>query len=124
MKILDEGHAFELESLDGDWTQQLLFVKREGKHYPGNIGSHPGTTMQEVLRALISRADYVNQQIPCLETEVGINAMKTALIMFEMRAKRVKLKQLKENTIDAVLKAVVCTVCGHVSCTEQHNAPA
>src|SRR5258707_13345918 len=65
-----------LINLDGVCMQTLQFVKREGEGYPGNIGHHEGTTMQEVLRVLIDRAKYINGQIPCDETLLGIYNMR------------------------------------------------
>jgi hypothetical protein len=53
VRTLDPGHRYALANLDGDGEDMLTFVKREGMLYPGNVGSHAGTTMQEVLRALI-----------------------------------------------------------------------
>jgi hypothetical protein len=61
MKVLEAGHKYELLSLDGGEPQILTFVKREGEGYPGNVGHHPGTTLQEVLRAEIDRGMYVGK---------------------------------------------------------------
>lgn len=117
MKVLDPGHEYELAPLDGNVTQTLTFVKREGAHFPGNVGYHSGTTMQEVIRALLDRARYVNNQIPCVETELAIHSLQTALALFEIRAKRVKGQHLMEQSLDDLESAVVCVTCGHVSCT-------
>lgn len=121
MKIMDPGHWYKLDSLDGDNSQTLMFVKREGPHYPGNVGHHPGTTMQEVLRVLIDRAIYVNSQIPCIETEMAIEEMQHALVLFEIRAKRVKGTYLSEITIENVEKAPICGECGHVGTSHDHR---
>ena len=120
MKVIDPGHEYELGSLDGELKQTLLFVKREGAHYPGNVGSHPGTTMQEVLRALIHRAEYVNAQIPCRETSIAIDMMRGAIHVMELRAKRVKGKTLYAD-IENIEKLPTCSRCGHVMCTEDHG---
>ena len=71
-RVIDPGHVYDLRRLDGPGVERLTFVKREGPRYPGNVGKHPGTTMQEVIRALIDRAEYVNAQIPNAETEAAI----------------------------------------------------
>lgn len=86
MQIVDHGHEYLLDSLDGNQENKLIFVKREGSKYPGNIGSHPGTTMQEVLRVLIDRACYVNNQIYSGQTALAIEHMKLALYQLEIRA--------------------------------------
>jgi hypothetical protein len=118
MKVLDRGHQYELAHLDGEGTQVLTFVKREGEHYPGNVGHHQGTTMQEVIRALLERARYVNWQIPCLETEAAIHCLQQALLLFEVRAKRVKGKHLDVSTLALLEACSTCDTCGHVRCTE------
>lgn len=67
-----------------------MFVKREGEHFPGNVGHYPGTTMQEVLRVLIDRAKYVNSQIPCLETEMAIEENATCVGTVRDKSKKSK----------------------------------
>ena len=92
MKILDAGHIYSLDSLDGNLEQTLTFVKREGEKFPFNSGSHAGTNCQEVLRVLIDRSEYLQKQKPCAETECIISSLKTAL-----------LKNLKENVSEIIL---------------------
>jgi hypothetical protein len=62
MKVIDEDHKFDLATLDGYEPIRLTFVKRNNPpdKYPGNKDAYPGTTTQEVLRALINRSLYVN----------------------------------------------------------------
>lgn len=124
MKVIDPGHKFELDSLDGEFKNILQFVKREGEHYPGNIGHYPGTTIQEVLRASISRLEHVNRQIPCLESEMVVDLLKSAITLLEIRAKRVKGKYLTETRIVEILQAKTCKMCGHVSCMEENHDKA
>lgn len=127
MKVEIPGHIYLLDVLDGHIPVRLPFVQRVGQKYPGNKVAHPGTTSQEVLRALIDRAVYVNNQTPCIETEMGLRHLEMALVMFEMRAKRVKNEHLDDflhNTdgIGDIISAPTCTVCGHVFCdTHGHN---
>jgi hypothetical protein len=117
MEILDPGHKFSLRHLDGDGEEILQFVKREGARYPGNVGHCEGTTMQEVLRALISRAEYVNSQIPCAETMAAIGFMKAVVYLFETRAARLH-ERFDELTIDEAVYGQTCGECGHVGCNE------
>lgn len=117
MFVLDSGHLFELAHLDGPGHETLRFVKRIGDRFPGNAGpAYAGTTLQEVLRALISRSEYVNGQIPCAETEAAIGLLKAALALFEIRAKRVKGEALDVATLDAIVNGATCPTCGHVFC--------
>lgn len=116
MKVIDPGHVYDLASLDGGKGHPLIFVKREGERYPGNVGSHPGTTTQEVLRALLNRARYVYAQIPCVETEAMIGCLQQALLLCEIRAARVKDKHLEAVSMLGFEYATVCKTCGHVAC--------
>lgn len=114
MKIRDPGHEYELDSLDGDYRQILVFVKREGSKYPFNEGTHAGTNCQEVLRVLIDRSEYLNRQVPCAETEAIIGNLKLALLLFELRAARRHNRQLNLETTQSLLSEAPCEICGHI----------
>lgn len=119
MKVIDPGHVYALRILDGGdppGVERLRFVKREGLGYPGNTGHHPGTTTQEVLRALIDRSEYVNGQIPCVETEAATNLMRAALLLLEMRAARRHGRELALETYEQLEDAPLCVKCGHAGC--------
>lgn len=120
MKIIDPGHEYEVASLDGDLPQKIVFVKREGPGYPGNVGSHPGTTIQEVLRVCIDRLFYVYEQTPCAETEAAANQLVTAILLLELRAKRRKNKALDLKGCLTIDWLETCATCGHINCEEQH----
>jgi len=114
VKVLDPGHRYELPHLDGDGTTTLTFVKREGEGYPGNVGHHEGVIMQEVLRALIDRAEYVDRQIPSAATSLAIECMQRACALLETRA---AVRHGRE--IPLAHHAVYGTPhkdCGHVGC--------
>lgn len=119
MKVLDSGHLYEVTILDGPCDHpeyhRLQFVKREGEGYPGNKGSYHGTTMQEVLRALVQRAQYVNKQIPCEETTEVIKLLKSANWLLEVRAAKRHGRVIDFDEFTA-LHASVCPKCGHVGC--------
>lgn len=121
MRVIDPGHAYELPSLDGNAPQRLVFVKRCGAGYPGNVGHHPGTTMQEVLRAMIERASYVNGQIACPETEAAIGLLQGALVLFELRAARRHGREPKA-TVAELVDGPTCPRCGHVGCDNPGHA--
>lgn len=115
MRILDPGHRFQLDSFDGDSGIQVLqFVKREGWMYPGNVGHDPGTNTQEVLRATISRAIYLNQQIPCWQTKVSIWLMGIVVWLYEHRA--AKRHRRETPGLYHSVYGVTCVHCGHVGC--------
>lgn len=117
MRVIDPGHTYALPTLDSEspWEVILQFVKREGEKFPGNLGHYSGTTMQEVLRALIERATYVNRQTPCPETETAIGLLKSVIVLFEIRAARRHGREL-DVTVDEVVYGETCPVCLHVGC--------
>lgn len=117
MTVIDPGHEYLLDSLDGEQTNRLVFVKREGEKYPGNVGSHPGTTFQEVLRALIDRAIYVQAQAPCPETAALIRHLTASVVVLESRAARMHGRGDTFSVADAVSGAGKCRSCGHVGCS-------
>lgn len=117
MKIIDAGHKYLLDSLDGGDAQVLVFVKREGPNFPFNQGSHSGTNCQEVLRALIDRTEYLLRQKPCAETEAAIGCMRSALLLFELRAARRHSRVLDLASTQDVMNNITCIECGHIGCT-------
>lgn len=116
MLVLDPGHRYGLTVLDGEAgaSAELTFVKREGAAYPGNVGKYPGTTIQEVLRALLDRGRYVNNQAPCLETELAIEHIRSALALLEIRAARKRGGYLTPKTLTELELAAPSALDGHV----------
>jgi hypothetical protein len=116
VNVIDPGHRYALDPLDGPLYQELIFVKREGDLYPGNVGHHPGTTTQEVLRALIERSAYVNAQTPCAETACVVQLLTACIVLLELRAARRHGRALGATVQDLVGGASKCGLCGHVGC--------
>jgi hypothetical protein len=116
MKVIDSGHYYLLNSLDGGLPVALYFVKREGPGYPGNKGTQPGTNMQEVLRALIERSEYLNRQIPCAETEAVIHHLRSSLLLLELRAARRHGRVLAIHSYEDIETMETCSKCGHIGC--------
>lgn len=122
MKVMDPGHLFVLNHLDGEGTSLLRFVKRVGDKFPGNEPpGYGGTTVQEVIRALISRIKYVDNQEPSLYNEDVIDDLRRALNTLECRAafKNNRLTQYTEYAYhyDGYVEDMpVCKTCGHIAC--------
>jgi hypothetical protein len=119
VNVLDPGHAYELATLDepdprANPPAWLVFVKRQGPKCPGNVGAHPGTTTQEVLRACLDRLLYVNVQRPCEETVAVVELLRAAVGLLEGRAAR--LKGRPAPTLAEAVYGATCPVCGHVGC--------
>lgn len=115
MKALDPGHVYSLDVFDGEAEAVLIFMKREGNGYPGNVGAHPGTNCQEVLRALIDRVEYLNMQIQHPQNDLIISSLRTALTAFEVRA----AERHGRKFIPAIMieRELPCKKCGHIGCS-------
>lgn len=115
MLTIDKGHVYSLCCLDGNESQNLIFVKRQGIKYPGNINAHSGTTTQEVLRACIERTIYVNSQKFYIGNLLAIFLFVVIIFIFEFRA------ALKHNCIPCfnlkkLYSGTICSQCGHIKC--------
>lgn len=116
MIVLDPGHKYQLAHLDGYATEILTFVKRKGDNYPGNLSSYEGTNMQEVLRALIDRIKYVNNQIPCSQNEIVLLKLREVVLLLEERAAiRHKREPIRKSYEIELLST--CDKCGHIGCS-------
>ena len=129
MKVIVPGHVYhtDLYDLPPDGMAPVIwigFMRRVGSRYPGNVDTSPGTNCQEVLRVLIDRCKYLNEQQPCFQTETIIYMLRTALWMFESRAKAVKGKKLHPlaaKHIGVIEALPTCSTCGHILCEENHQ---
>lgn len=119
MDIIDPGHIYSLNILDdpgGYISDTLIFVKREGEGYPGNIGHHPGTTTQEVLRALIDRTKYVDNQIHDTHNKAVLYYLRVAILHLELRAAKRHGRELLLFDLDKIEIQPVCIKCNHIGC--------
>lgn len=126
MIVEDPGHSYVLEAIDNKpfANQKLDFIKRVGPNYPGNTNAHDGILTQEVLRVLIDRCKYMNNQGPCAETDLIITNLRNALFLFEVRAARCRGAVIDYTRIDVIEDIPSCTTCGHISCDrDRHNKP-
>ena len=122
MKVIDPGHKYKLLTLDGNADQFLTFVKRHDPNnpnrFPGNTESYWGTTCQSVLRALLDRVYYLQNQIWCLENSIIIFCLKLIIWLFEFRAARRHEKEYWKGLAFAS-ESPMCETCGHTVC--EHN---
>ena len=121
MRILDPGHKYHLLSLDtpqpDDYGFQVLtFVKREGPGYPGNVGHHAGTTTQEVLRALINRSLYVNNQIFDWRNDMVTKKLRECILQLELRAAERHERGLYVPKLAGIESMPTCPKCNHIGC--------
>lgn len=102
MRILEPGHVYELNWLDGqspiklgvdnvpDLTNVLVFVNRE------KGTEHPGTQTQEVIRALIDRTQHCDRCLRWEGNDQIIYHLRMALVLHEARA-------LERKTIKGII---------------------
>ncbi len=99
MKIIEPGHVYHLNfldvppmyDLDDDRPELpsnlLTFVNREEGH------QHPGTQVQEVLRALIDRTYHCDNCMPHELNAMIVHHLRMALVFHEMRAMERKVER-------------------------------
>lgn len=123
MKVLDPGHRYMLDELDGGHLPQatIQFVKREGEKFPGNVGTEPGVLLQEVFRACIDRCNYLYNQVPCWQTRFIIMMLRNCIATLENRTRERRNQHLIPD-IDGINYAVelepTCHRCGHIRCLD------
>lgn len=119
MKVLDPGHTYELFQLDtlNNVLNVLVFVKREGEKYPGNVGHHPGTIIQDVLRCLINRLKYVDNQKHHIYNDMAIDHLRRAFELLEIRAAHEQGRSKIVANDQPVELMEFCHTCGHIGCT-------
>ncbi len=98
MKVIDEGHKYHLKTLDGieSDVEKLTFVRRFR-----DSDNYPGTTNQEVLRALINRVEFLNDEVPWEGNKEILKHLRMALVLHESRAlmRKVEKDQLKPELV-------------------------
>lgn len=137
MKVIDPGHYYELANLDAPpgscWA--LRFVKRVGDKYPGNEPpSYPGTTSQEVIRAVIDRIKYVDAQIDRTDLVSGYGHYTNSSVMYHLREalRWLEVRAAHERGDVAAQRAIeqmpvlledepICEGCGHIMCNRDHG---
>lgn len=90
MRVITEGHLYELENFEeGDIKQALQFIQKvpvfEGSSDLKTISN--GTTNEEVLKVLINRLQYLNGKFPCRENSIVITKLEEALMWLEKRTR-------------------------------------
>ena len=122
MKVIDQGHKYEVDVYDGEpgQTEIRTYMKRKGPKYPGNKSQYPGTNCQEDLRVLIDRVEYLQKQDQCPHNLAIIEYLRRALWLFEDRAARRHNIDQFDFRPDDIQYAEACKTCGHVVC-KGHN---
>jgi hypothetical protein len=80
MKVIEPGHIYQLQHLDGSGAGLLVFVNRE------DGTQHEGAQTQEVLRALIDRTRHCDSCLRWEGNDKIIEHLRMALVLHEARA--------------------------------------
>jgi len=119
VRVLDAGHRYQLGSLDGEYPQTLQFVKRcdmeKPWRFPGNTNSYAGATLQMVIRVLLDRIDYLQQQIWCPENWLITKLLQLTIWLLEIRAAR-RHKRSYWHGLRYAAESPLCKTCGHTTC--------
>jgi hypothetical protein len=120
MKIIKPGHIYQPELYDTPikYDNMIYFMERYGEKYPGNKETQSGTNCQELMRILINRISYLNNQEECFENIECIAKQQICIELFEQRAaKRHGLNLNKFNFIETNIEDLpTCKICGHIIC--------
>lgn len=113
MKIIEPGHIYEVENVDGTGTQRIQFVKRRGSDAEllPNDQRVEGIQSQELLRVLIDRTFYLHREQPWRENVQIIHHLRDALRLYESRAARRSIEKLSMPE-----RRDFCRNCGHFFC--------
>lgn len=100
MKVLTEGHKYELDMFESttndSGNQTIQFIEKTQKHGDdsGTLYTvNNGTTNEEVLAMLIDRMYYLQNKFPCRENAIVITKLEESLMWLEQRTK----KRIKQN---------------------------
>jgi hypothetical protein len=109
MKVLREGHRYELENFEnkGSEGQIIQFIEKEEKVLSLDqktnsiekslVTINDGTTNEEVLEVLINRLQVLSAKLPSTETSIAIHKLEEALMWLNKRTQD-RLKRGVEGT--------------------------
>ena len=87
MKVLDPGHCYELNLVDGGPPQTIQFIDKrpEGAGSQRLITAVDGTTNEEVLAMLIDRMYWLQNLASCRENSIVITKLEECLMWLNKR---------------------------------------
>ncbi len=112
MRVIEPGHVYEVQNVDGSGTQRIAFVRRrdkEGELLPEKL-RREGILTQELLRVCIDRTLYLNAENPCREDVEIVDRLRDVLRAYEARAARRTIEKLSMPE-----KHAPCPTC-HILC--------
>lgn len=87
MKVLVEGHSYQVSNFEHDSSQRLDFIHKLPLEEGGTelFTARNGTTNEEVLAVLIDRMNYLQSKFPCRENALAITKLDEALMWLNAR---------------------------------------
>lgn len=90
MKVLKDGHGYELANFEQDIpevNQHLHFIDKEpaADGSGGLVTIQDGTTNEEVLAVLIDRMQFLQRAFPCRENAIVITKLEESLMWLNKR---------------------------------------
>lgn len=113
MIVIEAGHIYDVENVDGDGTQRLYFVRRRGRDAEllPLEKRQEGILSQELLRVLIDRTMYLHNEQPWQENVKIIHHLRDSLRLYESRAARRNIEKLSMPELRKT-----CPRCDHMLC--------
>ncbi len=79
MKIIDEGHKYEIPTMYGSEIVQLQFIKKDVNKETGKFDlTYDGITNEELLKVLINRLSYLYNKLPDDYTKEALLSIEKA----------------------------------------------
>ena len=105
MKVITEGHKYELENFENKNNPGQIIQFIEKSTDPSGIGMggdgvtlftmNDGTTNEDLLAVLIDRMNYLQKKFPCRENAIAITNLEQALMWLEKRTRDRKARGVK-----------------------------
>ena len=110
MRVIDDGHVYELNNLESEGTQRVVFIKRSSGAIT-HAFEHAGTNSQELLRVTLDCVDvlenrtvYLHEVKEAIENDDCLHYLaearenlRKALLCYEARAFRRKQDQVNQT---------------------------
>lgn len=87
MKVLTEGHKYELEGFENKNNKQVIqFIEKEPIEGTTELKTiADGTTNEDLLEVLINRIEFLQKKFPCRENAIVITKLQESLMWLEKR---------------------------------------
>ncbi len=97
MKVLTDGHKYELASFEGSAPQVIQFIEKrpESEGSTKLVTVNDGTTNEELIEVLVNRLNFLQAKFPCRENSIAITHIETALMWLNKRTADRKARQVE-----------------------------